>query len=80
MSYESLNLELHPERMWSELTLGAKVAVCASAITLIGASLVASVFLAAAALFSGLVMLIYGALSDQGCSAKKENQAGRAAA
>ena len=59
MTHTTLNMEMRPERIWSELNLGAKVATGVAAVALIGASLAASLFLAGAALFSALVMVIY---------------------
>ena len=51
--------------------MGAKVAGGIVAVALIGASLVASVFLAGAAMFGALVMMVYGALAGK-VKSKKE--------
>ena len=66
MKYTTVNMDINPDKLWSDLPLGAKVAGGIIAVVLIGASLVASVFLAGAALFGALVMMIYGALAGKG--------------
>ncbi|ASJ76323.1 hypothetical protein [Granulosicoccus antarcticus] len=65
MTYTTINMETNADKFWSEMPLGAKVAGGIVAVALIGASLVASVFLAGAALFGALVMMVYGALAGK---------------
>ena len=66
MTNTTVKMEINPDKFWSEMPLGAKLAGSIVAIVLIGASLVASVFLAGAALFGALVMMVYGALAGRG--------------
>lgn len=66
MNYTTVNMEINPDKLWSDMPLGAKVAGSIIAVVLVGASLLASVFLAGAALFGALVMMIYGALAGKG--------------
>ncbi len=66
MKYTTVNMEINPDKLWSDMPLGAKVAGSIIAVVLVGASLLASVFLAGAALFGALVMMIYGALAGKG--------------
>ena len=66
MTYTTVNMEINPDKLWSDMPMGAKVAGGIIAVALIGASLVASLFLAGAALFGALVMMVYGALAGKG--------------
>ncbi len=70
MTYTTVKMEINPDKLWSDMPLGAKVAGGIVAVALIGASIVASVFLAGAALFGALVMMVYGALAGKGKSKK----------
>ena len=63
MTYTTVKMEINPDKLWSEVPLGARIAGGIVAVALIGASIVASVFLAGAALFGALVMMVYGALA-----------------
>lgn len=65
MTYTSVNMEINPDKLWSDMPLGAKIAGSVAAVALIGASLVASVFLAGAALFGALVMMLYSAVAGR---------------
>ena len=71
MTYSTVKMEINPDKLWSDMPTGAKVAGGIVAVALIGASLVASVFLAAAAMFGALVMMVYGALARKGKSRKE---------
>ena len=71
MTYSTVKMEINPDKLWSDMPMGAKVAGGIVAVALIGASLVASVFLAGAAMFGALVMMVYGALAGKG-KGKKE--------
>lgn len=74
MTYTTVNMEINPDKLWSDMPLGAKVAGSIIAVALIGASLVASVFLAGAALFGALVMMVYGALAGRSKGKGKDKQ------
>ena len=69
MTYTTVNMEIKPDKLWKDIPLGARIAGSIVAVALIGASLVASVFLAGAALFGGLVMMLYSAIASRGKTA-----------
>lgn len=71
MTNTTVKMEINPDKFWSDMPMGAKVAGSIVAVALIGASIVASVFLAGAALFGALVMMVYGALAGKGRSVKE---------
>ena len=75
MTNTTVKMEINPDKFWSDMPMGAKVAGSIVAVALIGASIVASVFLAGAALFGALVMMMYGALAGKG-KGKKEADVG----
>ncbi|MGQ7843387.1 hypothetical protein ACUNV4_02840 [Granulosicoccus sp. 3-233] len=68
MTHSSVNMEINPNKVWSDMPLGAKIAGGLVAAALMAASLVASVFLAGAALFAALVMVLYGLMTRKGKS------------
>ena len=74
MTYKTVNMEINPDKLWTDMPLGAKVAGGIIAVALIGASLVASFLLAGAALFGALVMLVYGALAGKGKRRKEAEE------
>lgn len=73
MQNSTIYMNVRPEQLWSELSLGAKIAAGVATLALLGAALAASVFLAGAALFSALVMMVYSALAGKGEADEKQN-------
>ena len=61
MSNANFEFNLNQENPWAKLSMSAKVATVLVGMVVAAASLAASIFLAGAALFGGLVMVAYTA-------------------
>ena len=70
MNNANFEFNMNQKNPWAEMTSGAKVATAIAGLGVVAASLAASLFLAGAALFSGLVFATYRWISSQ---SNKEN-------
>ncbi len=73
MNHANFEFNLNHSNPWGNLSTGAKVATVLAGLAVAGASIAASVFMAGAALFAGLVFATYQWLSGKSTAAETEN-------
>lgn len=61
-NHSRIDMNMDARQMWQSVPLSARIVGGVIAVALIGASVVASVFLAGALLFAALVVMAYGAI------------------
>lgn len=65
MNNANFEFNLNQENPWSKLSISAKIATVLVGLVVAAASLAASIFLAGAALFGALVMMVYAAWNNR---------------
>ncbi len=65
MNKANIEFNLNQDNPWSSMSAGAKAAIAIAGLGIVAASLAASLFLAGAALFAGVVLIAYKWISDK---------------
>lgn len=73
MDKANFEFNMNQTNPWSNLSTGAKVATALAGLAIAAASVAASIFLAGAALFAGIVFVAYEWISGKSKNSEPEN-------